>query len=577
MNKISYSTNRSIISILVVFACLVLTACGGSSGGGDDDDDDDGGSSPLATGGFTKTYSPEVDLTTWTSPFSTVSRHYLIMYQASDINGSGNIDAISFRVSAAVATLATCDNVTIRMGHSSLAQITNTTFVNQIENGAGSMQTVVDNATITIPVTAPDEYFSIPLSSSFNYNGVDNLLLEITRVPGCSVTISFRTENAIGTNNIIWNSDVASATGLSLNDDLFHAKFVFAGGDNSVLYGSVSGDACPLRSISTTCQHTQILHLASEINGSGPITGIAMRYNPAAATPTLAETYTVNIKLGHTTLSALTDTFANNFDSGSPVTVASTLSFTIPAGVPQGEYIWIPISDVFTYNGTDNLIVDIEVPVASGETTWAYTSVAGRRLYAAAGAPTGTVGGIVHETKFRFNGGTMDVLTDLAGSTGNIFAPVGMYGRQSMFKASELGTAGTITAISCRLQSAGPTVATDYPNYTVIMGHTDLTELNTIFANNYDDATMVHSGLFSLTAGHIQGDRLVIPITPFAYDGIRNLVVYVYSDGATQYVCEMSGTDAVRYPNQTMATGDYNNPSAIPSSAKLDMAFTITK
>jgi hypothetical protein len=76
---------------------------------------------------------------------------------------------------------------------------------------------------------------------------------------------------------------------------------------------------------------------------------------------TTANDYVVTVRLGHTTLSALAGSFAANFNSGAPVTVASGLSFKVPAGIPVGHPIWIPLSGVFNYNGTDNLIVDIEV------------------------------------------------------------------------------------------------------------------------------------------------------------------------------------------------------------------------
>ncbi len=59
--------------------------------------------------------------------------------------------------------------------------------------------------------------------------------------------------------------------------------------------------------------------------------------------------------LGHTALSSLTTTFANNY-KGSPVLVATASSFTIPASKN-----WFPLkmTTTFVYNNTDNLIVEV--------------------------------------------------------------------------------------------------------------------------------------------------------------------------------------------------------------------------
>ena len=85
-------------------------------------------------------------------------------------------------------------------------------------------------------------------------------------------------------------------------------------------------------------QHVQQHHLASDINGSGPITGIAMISN---VTTLVAASYTVNVTLGHTSLSTLTNTFADNFDSGNPLMIAAALTFNIPADVPGGTPVTV--------------------------------------------------------------------------------------------------------------------------------------------------------------------------------------------------------------------------------------------
>lgn len=561
--------DRKILLILfTIFSTLALSACGSSSSGG-------GGSAPgggLATGGFTKTYAPDASLTTWTSPFTTNSRHYLIMYQASDINGSGNINAISFRVSAAVNTPVICDNVTIRMGQSSLTQITNTTFASQIENGAGSMQTVINDATITIPVTALDEYFSVPLSSPFNYNGVDNLLLEITRVPGCSAVVSFRTENAIGTNNILWTDIIASATGFGPNNDLFHAKFNFAGGDNAQVLGGVQNNFWPF---SSETPRIQQLYLASEIDGSGPITSIGFQMNAISS----AQTYTATIMMGHSILATLGNTFATNY-SDAPVTVANAVTFSIPAGIPAGEWFWVPLPDsTFNYNGTDNLIVDIAVSVGSGDTDLRVTNVSANRRVGSSDHTSAIALGplqIVHHVKFRFNGGTMDVIT--SGNT-NFWIPMGAGSggnNQYLYPAAYLGTGGTITKLAVRLDGVNPVSAADYAGYTITVGNTAVTALSGTYANNLTNATVVYSGTLSVPGTVVKGDWIEIPLSPgFNYDTTQNFVVQLSNPGgAFANFLEGNNTE----PNSYLYTiGDSAATTGTVINGILDLRLTVQK
>ena len=180
-------------------------------------------------------------------------------------------------------------------------------------------------------------------------------------------------------------------------------QFLFSGGDDAVEYGGAGSSDLPFGSL----HRTQMLYLASEINGAGPITGIALQ--TSATTTTGSYTYT--LKLGHTTLSELTTSFAANYNAGMPSTLVSSGSFTIPAGVPAGEYIWIPFPGTFTYNGQDNLIVDIDVSSGTVLNAMRFTEGvgAGRMLGGATGSDGTTMwtGTSMLNTKFRFNGGPL--------------------------------------------------------------------------------------------------------------------------------------------------------------------------
>jgi phosphoribosylcarboxyaminoimidazole (NCAIR) mutase len=499
------------------------------------------------------------------------------LFLASEIDGSGYIDKIYFEYRSTESTAINCPNTTFKLGHTSVANL-ESTFANNVEQGNGSQVTVINDSTITFPVGVPGDFAVINLDTPFHYNGVDNLVVEMERTAACDGTFD-DADHSSGFTSVAWTFTNGSPTG-STGSFRHDMKFTFAGGDNYLDFstGTLStGNSYPFNPNASIGRKVQLLYPASDIDGSGPITGIGF---PVGATTT-NQTYTVTIKLGHSTLSELVDGPFDDSYSDTPVTVASNLTFNVPAGVPQGAVVWLPFTGSFSYNGTDNLILEVETTDNSlaTDTTWWWgrfgSGVPYYRLFGDVGSATGTAARNYYFAKFRFYGGTIDVITDGASQTGNIFPPTGMWGRQAMFRSTELGTAGTIEAIACRMDSTGPTVATDYPNYTVIMGHTDLTQLSTTFASNYDDATTVHNGTFSLPAGYIEGDWIEIPITPFAYDGIRNLVVYIYSDGATMYTCKMSGSDLTRYPAQSMATADYTSPTGILWDNKVDMRFKI--
>ncbi len=360
--------NKILYLLLILFSITVIASCGGGGGGGGSSSDggsSGGGTAPLANGTFTKSFAPTVSGDN-VMPFGSGSfgdvRHQVV-YAAAEVGAAGQISAIRFQYFATLGAAVTCPNTTVRLGHTSLSALT-TTFANNIDRS--SPQTVIDNATVTIPAGSAGNWFTIALAMPFNYNGVDNIVVEIERTTACDGNVYIAIVNAA--DNRRAESNAADTTAGSAQHNTVTAdyadnvhplqQFVFSGGDNRVLYGGASANAIPFaQSNLPEFRHAQLLYHASEIAGSGPITGIAF----IVGQQTTANDYVVTVRLGHTTLTTLTTNFAANFNSGSPVTVASGLSFKVPAGIPVGRPIWIPLSGAFSYNGTDNLIVDIEV------------------------------------------------------------------------------------------------------------------------------------------------------------------------------------------------------------------------
>ena len=572
-------TMKNIKTIVAAFLLTsLLAACGGGGGGGGTPP----APPPLPTGAFTKTVALSAPGDgNWTGLFQSgagTGSRYQGLVRAQDIRGSGPIATLSLKLGAS-SSGNSCPNVTIKIGHTSKSSLDSTTYANNVEEGRGSLVTVFGPAALSVPNALAGGFIPIPLTGSFSYNGVDNLVVEIATDRCTTSTVLAAQAASPAYTALIWsNSSPIAATG-SIWNALADMRFTFAGGEDRVAYPFSVGNLSPFGTVAAV-RHAQMLHLASDINGSGPITGIAMISTEA---PTDAASYTVTITLGHTTLSALTTTFASNFNSGAPVTVASGLTFTVPAGVPAGTPIWLPLPGMFTYNGTDNLIVDIEVADPVTESTiWAMDdSVASRRLFAAVGAATGTVQVGAYHTVFRFHGGPVSVITDgLAFAVPFDTDAGGAKGYLNLYRAAELGSAGTITSVACRLENAGSTAAS-YANYRVIIGHSNMSSLDGAPADNFVSQNTVFNGTVSVPAGLVRGDWIEVPLSrPFAYDGRSNLAIWMgttdASGAVSAHYCLTSAANAARYPGQ-LGFGAPGAASVSVSNIKFDMKLMMTR
>lgn len=585
---------RSVV-LLAFVSALTLVACGGGGGGAAD---------PTPAPSPTPTPTPEPTPTTGTFtkqfgidgagenglPFSKDNDFKIqMLYYPGEVGGSGKITMLRLRTGiGGVPVTTTCPNFSVRMGHTNVTGLVKT-FANNVKTGQGSLQTVMDDATLTIPVTASEHWFDIALTTPFEYNGVDNLVVEFENTTKCSNASNILIVNeSAGTNRRAVSSDADatadadhSTTDANFADSTHYwAQFVFAGGDAVAVSGSAGGTESPLTT-TVDKQRVQTLYLAAEIGGSGPITGMAMQVN---TTTVAAQTYTYNITLGHTSLTELTATsFASNI-TGSSVKVASNVSFTVPAGLPAGAWFWVPMPDgLFSYDGTSNLVADITVTSASGSVaTRVATDTAKRRASGANSSATPTVvDTVLLNARFRFNGGSTHVITSGGGSNDLIFNSPSSAAQ--LYPATMLGSGGTITGVSCRLQDAA-SVETDYNNFRVVIGHATAATLSGTPATDFVSQNTVFRGTVKVPAGLVQGDWIEIPLTtPFVYDGKSDLIVWLGTGvGLT------AGTVAI-----TQCHGELNSPryfklmgyaangvgasSYIPDSWMTDMRMKIKK
>lgn len=541
----------------VLFLASMLTHPLGCGGGGGDGG---GGSPPLATGTFTKTVNITSNGENW-APFKDTPDNETLqqLYYASEVQGAGYLTGISFRRSSTMVYDVFCNDMTVKLGHTNITAVSNT-FENNVETGQGTLVTVINNETIMIPAGPGGEYFDIPLTKPFYYNGVDNLIVEFRRAAACSGIAGVDRNSAMATDRQAntYLGNVVTGPILRLT------KFHFSGGDDiaTMPSGTPGQHAYPFISGTQTAgRKAQFLYTPAEIDGEGPITGIGFMLNVAST----GATYSYTVRIGHATISDFVGntTFDNNF-SDTPVIVANNASLVLPAGVPAGEYFWLPLHGAFTYNGVDNLIVEVETTASTASTYIRALSGTGTnaKLHGSLGAATGEPIDMKTPMKFRFNGGTVDKIVGTGGFDTNHWftdVPEGTVD-QYLYLASELGTGGAITRVACRLDDdniIGPTTATDYTNFDMVMSHTTATSLGTDFAANLPSPVTVHSGTFSLPAGLIAGDWVEVPLqTAFSYDPAKNLVIQVRSDsGSNAYGCSLL-SDATQFPARRAMTSD---------------------
>ncbi len=568
---------------------IILTACGG--GGSSSGETSGGGSNVTPAGTFTK----EVALTAFTTANTGIFgdnsfRHYHRLYKSENIAGSGYIKSIYFRRDATSSTAVTCSHLTIKMVHTSIGDLGGFgTNLNDNFGDKGSAETVLNDTTITIPGGNSGDYFEIPLTTQFNYNGADNLIIDLTRTAACSpqgVDVIVGRETSTYVANAYSQSSSTPDTVAVTDRNVLHTKFVFAGGDNKVDFLAI-GYGSQMQPFDTNIgsQKVQMLYNKDSIAGSGLITGIGLQ----VSADTTEQTYTYTMKLGHSTKTNLDTTWTNNFDVGSPVTVANALQFRIPAGIPAGEIIWLPIPDgAFSYNGINNFVIEIAIgddSLATGNISLAtHPTTNINRIYGSPANSTATSSNsYTHQIALRFYGGQVTVLREgLEGNSSQILGSDTAGQSQKLYESYLLGTSGIITNLYIRLADTAPATAS-LTNYKLYMGHTVKTEFNILdtYASNMDEDALVFSGTLTIPPGLKQGDWVKISLTsPFSYNSAENLsILFTTDEGPSGNNVRAIFTDAFinhtvgRWDNSVTITG---NPE-FTSDSIADLALDIVK
>jgi len=508
------------------------------------------------------------------------------LYTPSEIGGAGYITAIRMRQSVETASPVSCPNVTIKMGHSSLTTLT-TAFASNVQTGQGAVQTVLDDRNLTIPSGAIGDWIDIPLSVPFYFNGYDNLVVDIERTTKCSSTVETTFQDTTDRRAHSIAADATpgvaeySSTTATLGRFLPWMQFVFSGGENTVTTTNTNDNSMSLAPGYTG--RTQMIILASDINGDGLITGMALSPNSTthATDTTVISGMTVRIAHIPSTAITLSTDFTANYDGNEPTTVTRDLSYTVPH--LQSSPIWIPFNNSdFIYDGASNLLIDISCTVSAGSYSVDYKDVATDRVaYATDPAATTALDARARafQPVLRFHGGTLDVISDSTQSSNKIFNTT-LSGIMGLYHASELGTSGTITSVYCRLSDAASTAAS-YDRFRLIIGHSSGTRLVTTPADNFIGQHSAVNGTVSVPAGLIAGDWIEIPLAaPFEYNGTDNLVVwmgtYAASGAGVKHGCRLSSAQS-QYTENLAYGLPGNSAVSAPVNQKLDLRLKIVK
>ncbi|MEE8639167.1 MAG: hypothetical protein V3T41_02030 [bacterium] len=187
---------------------------------------------------------------------------------------------------------------------------------------------------------------------------------------------------------------------------------VFATGKQVVVGTRSGGNYIPFWGQSYNACRFQTLIDKSQINNAGVINEVEFfRYWTTGGPGTFNN---VRIFLGHTALSALTTTFDSNYKD-TPVEVATISAFVIPTA-----QAWFPLkmSKTWTYNNTDNMIVEVRWSTDSGLGVPIYSCSFGsgtHRVYNMTdpNARTGTASTLAYHSRLSFSYSTAVTPTSL--------------------------------------------------------------------------------------------------------------------------------------------------------------------
>jgi hypothetical protein len=546
-----------IARLLLVPALVTLAACSGSSS-------DDKPVQTVTT--FTRSASAAVGYTNFYPFHAGDDWRIQGLYLATEVRGAGAITAIRFVRALDNAVAATCPSVTVRMGHTTLAALT-TDFSANVD--ASALTTVATSAPVSIPVGTAGTWFEVPLATPYEYDGVENLVVDLETPASCSGTTTIGTLNAAGRRVLAVGTDTDPATPQhgttgGVDNAPPALQFVFTGGgENRILAGNGPGNYYPL---ANGIVRIQSLQLASDIASSaGEITGVA--FEPQG---TFTSAYTITMRLGHTTDPVLATTLDANATDW--VEVAHSVTIQMGAGGVNGNWLWFPMTRSFQYDGVRNLVIDIKGQGTASSYGFSTSTRTGARAFNTNQAATGNVDGTLYHAALRFKGAPIFYTRYPASTAAGTWLTIGhLTGQvQQVIPSHRVGSTGTVNRVGVRLGAAGSVAANDPVK--IYVGQTtrrSLVDTDT-YASNMDQYVLAYDGTLAIPGGIQAGEWFNVNLqTPFQYDGSKNLVLLFMhtrsvAAGGGNDVAYTSGAD---WPGSVYSGGNTSTVDQAPGNS----------
>ena len=197
-------------------------------------------------------------------PTPATEEHCQFLYNHTMVNHTGIIDKIYFQSAETLPTTVQMDNLVIRMAHS-----TNDTLGTVFDaHNNDSWVTVLNVASLTLDSGYGPNWLEIDIDNLFQYNGVDNLLIDLSWVGGTSTVGDLDVGMLLGAayNGLLRSTDISSATGTPW-DRLYNMEFAFLENDN--LTWSASSSNSNVFTASISGGRNLIITPVADANGVG--------------------------------------------------------------------------------------------------------------------------------------------------------------------------------------------------------------------------------------------------------------------------------------------------------------------
>ncbi len=272
--------------------------------------------------------------------------HFQVIYTPDQVGSEGHIRRISFYRTNFNAE-ATFNNLSIYMAHTDLDEIT-ITFA---DNYDGHLIEVFNSHDVVFENINEHSWEHFDLNNNFTYDSAHNLLIDIKWSGGTGSDIQVG-NTVYSENRRLWSNDLGSETG-DIDTRLPVLKF-----ETDIIQNAVvdKGEAARLYPFGNFDEvRYQALYNKTLIRETGIIDKIAFQPSNADARWKVMENF--SIRMTHTSIDSLETVFDDNYVEPL-IEVFNISSFNLTtAGRP--EWMEIDIENIFEYNGTQNLLIDI--------------------------------------------------------------------------------------------------------------------------------------------------------------------------------------------------------------------------